>query len=61
MLHTHLRIAMADEKILELKEILLSTQSPDGSIRKAGEARLLALESQVDHTTSHVVISISGI
>ncbi len=58
MLHAHLRIAMADEKILELKEILLRTQSPDGSVRKAGEAHLLELENQVWHTSG--VISMSS-
>ncbi len=49
---------MADEKILELKEILLRTQSPDGSVRKAGEAHLLELENLVGHTSG--VISMSS-
>ncbi len=45
------------EKILELKEILLRTQSPDGSVRKAGEAYLLGLENQVGHTSGVMSMS----
>ncbi len=57
MLHARLRIAMADGKIFELKEILLRTQSPDGSVRKAGEAQLLELENQVGHASGIMSVS----